>query len=760
MRGLVEFTLHGADIGDTANLRDMQEGVFGHKGRQASLGVEWQAEVPLSLILPLDEEHELILAGRMDALKPGDQPVIEEIKLWQGKKPPEEPEAAHRAQAVVYGHMLCERDGLSAVGIRVAYVDRDGRERAVFPEKLTRGGCAAEFGALWENWLRRWRLMREHAANRDATLRHMRFPYENWRPGQREMAAQVYTAIARGRRLFAEMPTGTGKSAAALFPALKALGEGHTGQVFYLTARTTQRQGPLDALALLRRQPLRLWTLVLDAKDRQCPDRTVCHPDWCPRAKGHYLRDAEALVEMLQRDDWTPEAIREAADRHMLCPFEFSLSLCELADLVICDMNYALDPAVHIQRIFDMPGEVTLLIDEAHNLPDRVREMLSGRIDGAALRRLRTEIGKTAGRKHPLYKALGGVMRALTDLPVQEGEREGLLHEVPQSLARAAEELIDCGLDAQKEHLHAEGLMDAIGDILGFRRALRGAGDHAVIWQGVRNRTVTLQAMDISEHFFAVTERMCGTVCFSATFSPLPRMKELLGGAEEDACFAMPSAFPPENLLTVRVPVNTRYEHRAEAAPQIAEAIGTMVMAYPGRHIAYFPSYAFMEMVEKLLTVPHRTQGREMSIPEREAFLRPFREKREPCLALCVLGGVFSEGIDLPGDALDGVAVVSVGLPQVGIFRETLRAWHEARGEDGFLYAYRIPGMQKAAQAVGRVIRTETDRGVALLVDDRYRQRDYLALCPPTWRIVEGDLKELLEAFRREGEKHDKSGAV
>ncbi|MBR4710607.1 MAG: ATP-dependent DNA helicase [Clostridia bacterium] len=755
VRALVEFTYRGEDIVPTGSVRDMLEGTLGHKARQSLLGGGWEAEVPLKLSVPLEEGNSLLIAGRMDAFRDGTPPCVEEIKLWQENRPPVAPEAAHRAQAVVYGHILCATRGLENVTVRVVYVTREGGERGVFTEELTADGCAAVFEPLLRAWLKRRSLIRDHELRRNASLRDLRFPFAAWRPGQREMAAQVYTAIRRGRRLFAAMPTGTGKSAAAVFPALKALADGSTGQVFYLTARTTQRQGPRDAVSRMREQGLCLWVLTLDAKDRQCPEEGICHPDFCPRAKGHYLRDAAALEEMLRTGDWTPEAVRDMADRHCLCPFELSLSLCELADLVICDYNYALDPAAHIRRVFDRPGAVTLLIDEAHNLPDRVRDMLSGSVDAAALRRLRTAVGKQTGRTHPLYKSMTRLIGALAELPVPDGAGEGLLPEPPRTVIEAAEQLLDTWAGSRDARLRVSGLAETMGDVLGFARSARGGeGDPRAIWQGPpTRRTLTLQAMTVAGYFAAMTRQARGTVCFSATLYPLEETGRLLGCEEEDACFAAPSPFPPGNLLVVRQAVNTRYGVRETTAGEVAKAIETMVRAHPGRYLAFFPSYAYLTMVAGMLSVPFRAQDRSMGIPEREDFLAPFRERREPCLGLCVLGGVFAEGIDLPGDALDGVAVVGVGLPQVGIFRDTLRDWYEGHGQPGFLYAYQIPGMQKVAQAVGRVIRTETDRGVALLLDDRYSRRGYEALCPPHWQIRDGDPAALLEAFWNGGEE-------
>ena len=741
VRGLVEFTLHGADIRPAGSMRDMQEGTLGHKARQGLLGEGWEAEVPLSLTIPLDDGAELLLTGRMDAFCDGDVPVIEEIKLWQHKEPPLLPFEAHEMQAVCYGHMLCQERGIEKVIIRVVYVDRRGKVRGEFDTSLTAAECHARFLTVYEPWVRRNRLIRKHRRERDASLRHLTFPFESYRPGQREMAVQVYTAVKLGRRLFASMPTGTGKSVAALFPALKALGEGLTNQVYYLTARTTQRQGALEALRRMRKQPLHLWTLTLDAKDKQCPAPTFCHPDFCPRAKGHFLRDHAAIEEMLQIDDWSPENIRAMADKHDLCPFEFSLSLAEIADLTICDYNYALDPAVHIQRIFDKTADVTLLIDEAHNLLSRVRDMLSGAVDGGRIRKLRTVVGKAAGRKHPLYKAMTEVLKAIDDLPIPEdGTTEGELKKLPTSFDNACMELADAFMEAQNERFawgeEGEQLRDTVTPLLSFIRARkRDTTDYAWLWQGRKAKTITAFALDVASYFEEVTTMLRGVVCFSATMHPLEEMKTLLGGNEEDACFAMPSPFPKENLLIHQLDVNTRYRHREAACPDIAAAIRAMVNAKPGKYIAFFPSFAYLRQVSELLDVPHQAQRSGMTDEERREFLTPYIPNGEPVLSLCVLGGIFAEGIDLPGDALDGVVIVGVGLPQVNLFQETLRAYYERTLGDGFLYAYMLPGMQKVAQAVGRVIRTENDRGVALLLDDRYRQTAYRRLCPEHWQV-------------------------
>lgn len=750
VRQMVEFTHHGEDIRPGGTLRDMQEGMLGHKARQRWLGEGWTAEKP---VLAQVEAPPLLLtvSGRMDAWQE-QPPCVEEIKLWQGKEPPAAPLPAHWAQCVCYGAMVCRAELLAETALRVVYVDRQGRERASFTQQMTAADCQAEFDRLAAAYLAREQVRYDHERARDERLRALRFPYPAYRAGQREMAVQVYTAIRRRRRLFASMPTGTGKSSAALFPALKAMGEGLTHQIWYLTARTTQRQGALEAVERMRRQGLELWVLTLDAKDRQCPSPTVCHPDWCPRARGHFLRDQAALTEMLRCQDWSGGNIGAVAQAHQLCPFEFSLALAELADVVICDYNYALDPAVHIQRVFDCRVDVTLLVDEAHNLLPRTREMLSGRVDGGALRQLRRAVGREAGRRHPLYLALTGLLHRLEDVLLPEGVAEGRVERLPSGLTGAVEETVDALAGAALEHRswgEAAAMGDAQQELLGFLRTQRrDPAGYAYLAQGRRDVTVTALALDVAEHLRAATSQLHGVVCFSATFEPLADMKTLLGGEEEDACFAAPSPFDPARLLVVQESVNTRYRNREETAGRVAQRIRQLTASHPGKYMVYFPSFAYLRQVAALLEdVPCQQQTPDMAEDARRAFLAPYLSGDAPVLSLCVLGGVFAEGIDLPGQALDGVMVVGVGLPQVNLFQETLRDYYEQTLGRGFAYAYQIPGMQKVAQAVGRVIRRAEDRGVALLLDDRYGQHAYRALCPPHWRIRRGDAEALLAEF-------------
>ncbi|MBQ7519658.1 MAG: ATP-dependent DNA helicase [Clostridia bacterium] len=719
VRQMVEFSLRGGDL-VPASAAAMAEGSRAHRARQGSVSahaeraVRWQGSC---------DGVEADIQGRIDLLWEDADPLcIDELKLISPYAPlPVEPLPTHRMQAVCYGYMLAEELDLPEVCVQVSYVTETGAVRAYFEETLSRDTLTEQFFAMLRPLAAWHRLQCAHQEARDASLQALRFPYDHFRPGQREMAAQVYTAIRRQKRLFATLPTGTGKSAATLFPALKALGNGLTKQIFYLTARGTAQLSALDALGRMEGAALR--SVVLTAREKCCPQSPMrCHPDFCPRAKGYYDRELPALMEACKQKKW--EDLQAFCDKWALCPFEFSLALCEISDVVICDYNYVFDPLVSLKRIIGQGKPVTLLMDEAHNLPGRARDMLSARLDSREVAEYRREIGKKQGRKHPLYLVLTAFLKLLRNA------------EEPAGLLPSLEALI-----GEMASNPGEGDHDFFRQLLSFRMALNRyseapEGYRVLIDPGTKERSVTLLCLDISSHLEKITRRMTGCVYFSATLEPLDAMRGLLGGNTEDALFALPSPFPPERLLVMTHPLPTRYQQRADSAGEAAACILALYSGHAGKYVAYFPSYAYLSLIrEKLLALapdlPLNVQDRAMEPEARDSFLRRMREADGPLLSLCVLGGIFAEGIDLPGDQLIGVAVVGVGLPQVNEMQEALRAHYEEKLGDGFGFAYRNPGMQKVMQAAGRVIRSETDAGVVLLLDSRYQESAYARLLPP-----------------------------
>ncbi|NLE69738.1 MAG: ATP-dependent DNA helicase [Clostridiales bacterium] len=724
VRGLVGFSVFPPDIMPISRSL-MTQGMEAHLARQAASEARaetmlvWQQEV---------QGRAVRVAGRMDLYYDQmDPPLIEEIKL-SPQEAPEAPFPEHLLQAVCYGFMLCARDGLPAVDLKVSYANTDGQVSAAFLERWEKARLEAAFFELLLPYLA-WQMQLEaHQCRRDESLMALPFPYPDYRPGQREMAAQVYTAIQRRMRLFATMPTGTGKSAAVLYPALKALGQGLTKKVFCLTARGTQRIAMQQEVDRMLAQGLHIHALTLNAKESLCPMAQMrCHPDHCERAKGHYTRQQAALEEALRAPVWDRDFVLHTAERHSLCPFEFSLALCEMADVVICDYNYALDPQVRISRIFEGQRQLTLLVDEAHNLPDRARDMLSGSITISRLKEFRREAGKHLGRSSTLYKALSSFMKALA------AASEAM---DPEQVVEALDSLLPALAGS-----FSPGIMHLSRDLISLKSALLRAQqapeDYALPLDADGTRGgVTALNLNPAPYLGDITKRLSGVVYYSATLSPLKAMRSLLGGDPEDACLELPSPFPEEHLLTLHLPVNTRYAAREHSLKPAAEAILALFEAHPGKMIAYFPSFAYLKAVEAVLReaapgLPYSVQQPGMDEASRLLFLDVFVRDDAPVLGLCVLGGVFSEGVDLPGKALTSVAILGVGLPQVNELRNLYRARMEEALGEGFAFAYRYPGMHKVLQAAGRLIRSESDRGVLLLMDDRYANRDYLALLPP-----------------------------
>ena len=791
VRELVGFSYFPPDILPASMAAEMLAGTQAHQAREGAQAGEFEIEKPIRGNVEASGECVTVF-GRMDAYRDGEPPVVEEIKL--SRNPPESALPEHLAQARLYAALLTMERPLAAVEVRVVYVNAEGEPLRVFAERAEPAFLQRTLQDMLLPWLAFAVPERERVARRNESLRALPFPFEAYRAGQRELAVQVYTAIIRKKRLFATLPTGTGKSAAVLYPALKALGEGKTRLILYLTARTTARQSPLNALERMRAQGARIRVVTVLAKEKLCPAPTRCHPEDCPRAKGHFLRQPDAVQKLFRMDViWTDEVITAVAQEFMLCPFELALTLTEYADVALLDMNYAFDPFAQIVRVFKRRKDFTLLTDEAHHLLDRVRDSLSGSLDTRELRISRTLFGKALGRKHPYYKLLSGLLAALTatqptggepppvetDVPEAAGNgrvtqpkadtmpgnqppetarfedaetpaRETRLDTLPENVTLAAQALCEATLTLLCMRLPTAELRQEASRLIRrlapFLYAAEHFGERYAALLECRGRERILEAYCLSpaEHIAQITQGVRGAVFFSATLSPLTAMRSLQGGTEEDACFAHPSPFDPQRLAVVRKRIQTRYACRVESAPGVAAGIAEAVRTRAGKYIAYFPSYAYLRLVLAQLETyelpPLLVQESDMTDEARARFLAAFTQDAGPRLGLCVLGGLFSEGVDLPGDQLIGAIIVGVGLPTPSLRLRTLQRYYDGRFGDGFLYAWMIPAMQKVSQAGGRVIRTEEDKGLILLMDDRYYETRYARLLPPAWRLTDEDI--------------------
>ena len=730
VRTVVETTLHESDLSTAAGAaKRMREGAIAHRARQSgarALDAAYRAEAALSADFEYDS---LILrvSGRADgifSLEDGTW-VIEEIKLGCEGCPliP-----AHRAQAAMYAHMLCHLEALDRAMIRVLYVDMQGKALNCYEETLSASQLEAVFCGFClpavENEAQR--LLRKE--ERDCSLAALSFPFESYREGQRKFAANVYVAIRDRKRLFAQAPTGIGKTMAALYPALRALGEGKCGRVVFLTARTTGRKSAMDAMARLQAQGARATALEIAAKDKVCPmDARDCRPEVCPYAKGFYdrlpgaLRAAQALP-LLDR-----KAVSALAQEHEICPFEFSLALVAQSDVVVCDYNYVFDPVVALDPLMQCAGGASLLVDEAHQLAPRVQEEYSSCISMDALREIRREAGKQLGRKQALYRALTGAVHALKEIAQGEAFLQDALDQPPQALRVVMAAVQEAASDALTKGA-GKSALDAFSLSSGYLLADACFDEHyAVACEGEgKEASLSLLCLNAAKVILEKTKRARGTVFFSATLAPFDASRRLLGSGEGDACLMLSSPFDPAQLDARVLPIDIRYAEREKTAPDVAGAIAAHIAAHTGNTIVFFPSYAYMRRIYEIMLGMEDAPGdallaevRGMSEEEKNALLSAF-EEGERRILFAVLGGAFSEGVDLPGERLENVVIVSTGMPLPDVRIRRTQAYYDALGEDGFFMTMTLPGMIRVIQAAGRLIRTNEDTGSLLLIDRRF----------------------------------------
>ena len=765
VRQLVEFVFRSGDIDNRMGAgRDKDAMLLGaqlHRKIQRQQGPGYQAEVSLKQTYCLNDYLEegminpeeplyLVLEGRADGVfTEEDTVIVDEIKgVYMDLTHLKESNLVHRAQALCYAYMLAKERGLSCIGVQVTYCQMESEEVRRFREMLSFEELEAWFRALLQEYGKWARYTWERRVLRLETTKGMEFPF-SYRPGQRDLAVSVYRSVRRGRNLFIQAPTGIGKTMSVLFPAIKAMGEGTGEKLFYLTAKNVTREAAEEALRILREKGLRFTSTAVTAKEKSCMlEKPECNPESCPYAKGHFDRVNDAVYGLLQDYEAIGrEEIRQAAEKHRVCPFELGLDVTDWVDGIICDYNYAFDPNVALRRYFaeGIKGEYLFLVDEAHNLVERAREMYSAVLikeDFLAVKKLvKPHSKKLEKRLEQCNKQMLELKRECDAWMIYPdvnalylavlgafGEMENFRADHP-------------GLDLGEEYrdLYFK-LRHFINMYDRSAKGYCGYGEHLA--DGAF--AIKLFCVHPALNLRACLEKSVATVFFSATLLPVHYYKELLGGEPDDYAVYAPSPFASENrMLAVCTDVSSRYTRRNEAEyRRIADEIARMVEGKKGHYMAFFPSYAYLEQVgtllkEQLPDVRMLTQTTNMREADREAFLAEFRENLDTSLlGLCVLGGVFSEGIDLAGDCLIGAAVVGTGLPQVCAEREILKNYFEEQGKDGFAYAYRYPGFNKVMQAAGRVIRTDADQGVILLMDDRFLQWETRQLFPREWEDV------------------------
>lgn len=759
VRNLVEFILRSGDIDNRIAGMDKDAMLMGgkiHRKIQRQMGAGYHAEVSL--------KHEILcrgfilsVEGRADGImETADGIVVDEIKgIYKELEFLKEPVPVHLAQAMCYAYIYANQQGLSDIGVQMTYCNLETEEikrfQNVYPyEELER--WFLELAGQYEKWARyqiSWR------KKRNASIKKIEFPFP-YREGQRDLTVSVYRTILRKKKLFIQAPTGVGKTMATVFPAVKAMGEELGEKIFYLTARTITRTVAWQAFDTLKEQALRMKVLVLTAKEKICfCEEADCNPEKCPYAKGHYDRVNDAVYELLtSSDEMSREILEEHARKWKVCPFEMSLDVSTWVDAVICDYNYVFDPNAHLKRFFgeSVKGDYLFLIDEAHNLVDRGREMYSASVckeevlkvkrlvkmsDPKLVRRLE-ECNKqmlALKRECEEYQILNSVGHIYLKLIALMGELEQYLEECTDPEVR--KEVLDFYFQVRM----FVNIYERVDENYLIYSELDGKG-HFWIRLFCVNPSACLQEF---------LEKGNSAVFFSATLLPIRYYKNLLSTSKEDYAVYARSPFDVRRrLLLVGNDVSSKYTSRGEEMyRRYARYLLCMVRAKEGNYMAFFPSYRFMEEVyeafEILLTeqriageleeIDYILQSQHMSEEAREIFLENFEEEREGSLiGFCVMGGIFSEGIDLSRDRLIGAAIVGTGLPQVCRERELLKDYFQKQGVRGFDYAYLYPGMNKVLQSAGRVIRTDRDCGVILLLDERFRDYRYQEIFPREWK--------------------------
>lgn len=753
VRNLIEFVKRSGDIDRRffSNKRAV-EGIRAHQKIQREYSKDFLTEV----FLRTHEEIEgisFIVEGRADGIEVADQVTVDEIKsttrdlreLEKGEN------IMHWAQAKCYAYIYAKDHELDEIDVMLTYYQLETEETINIKKTFSFGELRDFFMGTLVEYLEFSKRIVEWKDIRDNSIKKLKFPFKNFRKGQRELSVAVYNTIDHKKKLFVEAPTGIGKSISTIFPTIKAMGEDKIDKAFYLVARSTGKNAAKDALERLLNKKLKLKITIVTAKDKIClNDKVSCNPKDCPYAKGHFDRVNDAIIDIFDScDNFSRENIEKFAKLHMVCPFEYQLDLLDFSDFIVCDYNYIFDPTVYLKRFFENSMlRFSLLVDESHNLLERGREMYSAEVFLDDLEKLLDLLPKKrkASRKHLTnaieeFKNLGDKTYYTYDSFYKfNGEVEKLVFSMNSFLTKDKE---------------VEGYEDALDIYFKLFKYIKILEYYNKDFVSIKDEDfVKIKSLDIAPIFENILRTPRSSVFFSATLSPIKYYGKLLGSDEETSFYKIDSPFDPDNLLVVRNnKISTVYRNREDSIDEIIENLINF-SDDDGNYIFFFPSYSYMERVfDRYVEIDKEAikQEREMTEREREEFLNNFTFSSNR-RAFAVMGGVFSEGIDLIGERLRGVAIISVGLPGLSYERNILKSHFQKKYKRGYEYAYIYPGMIKVVQSAGRVIRTEEDRGKILLIDKRFSLEPYILLLPSHWRIYDytyvSEMEKILENFK------------
>lgn len=772
VRNLVEFILRSGNLDNrrtsAADREAMQKGSRIHRKIQKQMKASYKAEVPLKW----EEEYSdfiIEIEGRADGIINDEEAcVIDEIKgVYRDLYFLEEPVPVHKAQAMCYAYFYASQKKISKIEVQMTYCHLETEEIKRFREEFSFSYLKKWFEDLLSEYYKWANFQYQRRIERRSSMEGLEFPYP-YRKGQKELVSGVYHTMRTEKQLFIQAPTGIGKTMAAIFPAVRAVGEGHGDKIFYLTAKTITRTVAEEAFHILKEKGLSYKTISITAKEKLCLcEETDCNPEKCPYAEGHFDRINAAVFEILnEKDTYLREDLLEQAEKHRVCPYEMCLDISSWVDAVICDYNYVFDPNVYLRRFFSdgVKGDYLFLIDEAHNLVERGRKMYSAVL-------CKEDFLETAKivKEHSakLYKILKKCNRMML-----EYKRECDECTVMENIAGLSLQLMNLlgemenFLEKEHEEKVQKAVLEFSFSVRHFLNMYDIADENYVIYSHYDDEQrflITLYCVNPKRNLQECLNKGRGAVFFSGTFLPLPYYRSLFSERRDDYAICASSPFLRENLkLLVACDVSSKYTRRGVSEyEKMAEYIYELAAGKQGNYMVFFPSYRMLEDIyeifrnkteERQFEVSCILQSSNMTEQEREEFLEAFQENSAKTLiGFCVMGGIFSEGIDLTGERLIGAAIVGTGLPQVGCEREILKNYYDEKAQNGFAYAYRYPGMNKVLQAAGRVIRTKEDRGVVLLLDERFLQREYLELFPQEWQSYErctvGNAGQKIRAF-------------
>lgn len=779
VRNLVEFVMRSGDLDNRRTMSADREAMLAggrmHRKIQKQMGANYEAEVALKMVIPLDEIS-LILEGRADGiLREGQEIIIDEIKgMYQDVKKMEQPISVHRAQAVCYAYIYMKKKELDDIWIQMTYCNLDTEEIQRFREYYTADQVESLFFSYIEEYGKWAKFLYHHRLERKQSIQGMEFPFA-YRNGQRDIVVSVYRAILKETRLFIQAPTGIGKTLSVTFPAVKAIGEGYGDKIFYLTAKTITRASAEESFEIMRSQGMKLSSVTITAKEKLCVmDEMDCNPISCPRAKGHFDRVNEAVFDLITKEQKASrERILFYAEKYQVCPFELCLDVSNWMDAIICDYNYVLDPNIRLQRYFadNNIGEYLFLIDEAHNLVERAREMYSAVLIKEqfleAKKRMKTNIAitKKIDRCNRIMLQLKRECDTWKEL--EQGEGIGALTAAVEALFGELQKWEEAHPEYRRTKEDSEFFFSLRNFLMIYDRMDE---NYCTYTQHLEDGRFLLKLFCVNPAtaIRACLEQGIAAIFFSATMLPIRYYKELLSGEQNDYAIYAHSPFDTKKrLLLIASDVSSRYTRRVRSEfEKIVVYIEAIINAKRGNYLVFFPSYGYMMDVLKIIEeknpdYEYQVQTNGMTELEREQFLEEFSKLHETSfVGFCVSGGIFSEGIDLKEEQLIGVIFIGTGLPQVCSEREILKKFYAEREMDGFAYAYRYPGMNKVLQAAGRLIRTENDYGVIALLDERLLKAEYVEQFPMEWsdyrvtRLTEIELE--LQQFWKENDKRGK----